>query len=263
MVTVSALEPLLSEVAYSIMVQTSFNAPTAMKSVLEGFSINKGDCGNFLIMLLFTVVHDKAVSPPAKHGSPTGSQIFNTASFLAKKLFKSPFKLKTLCADFPNGKMHFNHYVKVHEHVTINAESLLLLFSRGAGILCANNQHAINGINPFLCNGPKLCFANLGLILWQGKNDSSFMAMPQPALFMAMDMYKLKILKEGDAAIPIIKIVFALAMRTSSLMVVRYPPSKEYNAVVYEIWCAGILPDILTAVEPLQTNTWAALLQAS
>jgi hypothetical protein len=106
---------------------------------------------------------------------------------LAKKLFKSPFELKTLHADFPNGKMHFNHYVKLHEHVAIDAESLLLLFSRGAGILCANNQYAINGINPFLCNGPKLCLGNLGLILWQGKNDSAFTAMPQPALFAAMD----------------------------------------------------------------------------
>jgi hypothetical protein len=76
-------------------------------------------------------------------------------------------------------------------------------------------------------------------------------------------MYKLKILKEGSATIPLIKIVFALAARTSSLIVVRYPPSKEYNAVVYEIWCAGLLPDILAAVEPSQMNTWAALLQAS
>jgi hypothetical protein len=129
MVTVSALEPLLSEAAYSIMVQTSFNAPKAMKSVLEGFSINKDDCGEFLIMLLFTVACDKAVGPPSTHGSPTRSQIFDTTSFLAEKLFKSPFKLKTLCADFPNGKMHFNHYIKVHEHATIDAESLLLLFS--------------------------------------------------------------------------------------------------------------------------------------
>jgi hypothetical protein len=73
MVTVSASEPLLSEAAYSVMAQTSFSAPKAMKSVLEGFSINKGNRGKFLIMLLFTVVHDKAVSPLAENGSPAGS----------------------------------------------------------------------------------------------------------------------------------------------------------------------------------------------
>jgi len=52
MITVSASEPLLSEAAYSIMAQPSFNVPKAMKSVLEGFSINKGDRGEFLVILI-------------------------------------------------------------------------------------------------------------------------------------------------------------------------------------------------------------------
>ena len=140
---------------------------------------------------------------------------------------------------------------------------MLLLASRGAGILCANGQYAIDGINPFLFHGTRLGYRNLGLILWQGKNDAAFTATSQPSVFEVMDVYKLKILKEGDAAVPLIKIVFALAARTSSLTVVRHPPSVDYNAVVYEIWCAGISPDIFNAVEPSQANTWVALLQAS
>ena len=55
-----------------------------------------------------------------------------------------------------------------------------------------------------------------------------------------MNVYKLKILKEGDSAVPLVKIVFALAARTPCLTVVRHPPSADYNAVIYEIWCAGI-----------------------
>jgi hypothetical protein len=80
MVTVSASEPLLSEAAYSVMAQPSFNVPKAMKSVLEGFSINKGDRGEFLIMLLFTIARDKAVGTPDKHGCP-GSRIMDVAPF--------------------------------------------------------------------------------------------------------------------------------------------------------------------------------------
>jgi hypothetical protein len=38
-------------------------------------------------------------------------------------------------------------------------------------------------------------------------------------------------------------------------MVVRHPPSKEYNAVIYNIWCAGISPNILAAMEPSHANT--------
>jgi hypothetical protein len=78
-----------------------------------------------------------------------------------------------------------------------------------------------------------------------------------------MDVYKLNILKDGEDAVPLIKIVFALASRTSSLIVSRHPPSTKYNATVYEIWCAGVSSDTLNAVEPSQANTWAALLQAS
>ena len=263
MITVSASEPLLSEAAYSIMAQASFNVPKAMKSVLEGFSINKGDRGEFLVMLLLIVARDKVVGPPVEHGLPAGSRIIDVASFLSGGLFQRLPSLQTLHQDFPDSKMHFNHYVKVHEYAAIDAESLLLLASRGAGILCANGQYAIDGINPFLFHGTTLAFENLGLLLWQSKNDAAFTATPQPSVFEAMDVYKLKILKEGDAAVPLIKIVFALAARTPCLTVVRHPPSVDYNAVVYEIWCAGISPDTFNAVEPSQANTWAALLQAS
>lgn len=65
-----------------------------------------------------------------------------------------------------------------------------------------------------------------------------------------MDVYKLKILKEGDATVPLIKIIFTLAARTSSLMVVSHLLLVDYNAIVYEIWCVGISPDIFNAVEP-------------
>jgi hypothetical protein len=129
MVTVSASEPLLSEAAYSIMLRASFNILKAMKSVLDGFSINKGDCGEFLVMLFFTVARDQSVGPLNEYGLPARLRIIDIAPFLAEELFRKPPDLWALHTDFPDGKMHFNHYVKVHEYVVINAKSLLLLFS--------------------------------------------------------------------------------------------------------------------------------------
>jgi hypothetical protein len=167
MVTVSASEPLLSEAAYTIMAKTSFNVPKAMKSILEGFAIHKGDHGEFLIMLLFTIACDNAVGPLDQDGLPTQSRIVDVTPFLTQKLFRHR-NLKLLHTDFPKAKMHFNHYVKVHEYAAIDAESLLLLSGRGGGILCANSQYMIDEINPFLCHGMTLALGNLGLILWQG-----------------------------------------------------------------------------------------------
>jgi hypothetical protein len=47
------------------------------------------------------------------------------------------------------------------------------------------------------------------------------------------------------------------------LNVVRNEPTNEYGAVVYEIWCAGISPDILGPIEHEHASIWDALLEAS
>lgn len=254
----SASEPLLSEAAYSIMARTLFSVFKAMKSVLRGFSIDKGEHGEYLILLLFTVARDKAAGPPTTAGSPFGSRVAAVDPFLTERLFQHHDELQSHHTDFPDGKIHFNHYVKVHEYAGIDAESLLLLSRRGAGILCANTHYAIDGINPFLCNGTKLCLGNLGLILWQGKNDSIFTATASSGSFDAMDLYKLRILKESDRVAPLIKIVFALAAETPALTVARHPPSTTYNAVVYEIWCAGTSPTFSTPWNVLDNHLGSA-----
>lgn len=109
-----------------------------------------------------------------------------------------------------------------------------------------------------------LSYENLSLILWQSKNDTTFMEKPQQELFDAMDVYKLKILREGDAAMPLIKIVFALAATKPSCTVNQVAASpRRYNTIVCEVWCAGIMSNKLKAVELLQEPLWHALLQAS
>jgi hypothetical protein len=128
MVSMSVSELLLSEAAYSIMACSSFNIPKVMKSVLEGFSIDKGDHGEFLTMLLFTITCDMTVGPPTEQGSPT-SQIVAITPFLGKNLFKHNSMFQELHTDFPTGKMHFNHYIKVHKYAVIDTQSLLLLSS--------------------------------------------------------------------------------------------------------------------------------------
>ena len=138
-----------------------------------------------------------------------------------------------------------------------------MLQGRGAAVLCANNQTGIDAINVFLRDGTKLVRENAGLILHQMKNDPRYSTEPQPKLFNAMDPRDLEILGTGDLAVPLIKIIFALAARTPSLNVVRHDPTKEYPAVVYEIWCAGISPDILGPIEQQEVGIWDSLLQAS
>jgi hypothetical protein len=63
-----------------------------------------------------------------------------------------------------------------------------------------------------------------------------------------MDLYDRGILKAGDAAVPVIRIFFALAARTPCLHVTRHDPSSTYNAIIYDIWCAGLSPEFLNPI---------------
>jgi hypothetical protein len=276
MTTTSSSEPILSEAAYFVMQKGSFNAPKALKWVMEGFSISKGDRGEFLVLLLLILARDTTVGAADEFGRPIkGRRWLSLTDFLYGHAFRkqtipsrlvdanSIRALGMLQKDFPNAHLHFSHFVKVHEYKAIDIVSLLLLQGRGAAVLCANNQTGVDAINVFLRDGTKLVRDNAGLILHQIKNNSSYSTKPQQTLFDAMDPYNLNILKAGDPAVPLIKIVFALAARAPSLNVVRHSPTKEYPAVIYEVWCAGISPDILGPIEQQQVGIWDSLLQAS
>jgi hypothetical protein len=212
MTTVSSSEP---EAAYFVMCKQSFNAPKALKSIMEGFSISKGDRGEFLALLLLILARDAVVGVADKFGEPVSKRRwFGLSEFLYGNLFRkqtsaSDFMnedsinaMSMLQKDFPNAQLHFSHFVKVHEYKAIDLTSLLLLQGRGAAVLCANNQTGVDTINVFLKDGTTLVKTNSGLILGQIKNDAKYTTTPQQRLFDLMDPYALGILDKNDAAFP-------------------------------------------------------------
>jgi hypothetical protein len=220
--------------------------------------------------LLLTLARDLTVGPPDEFGRPAaGNRWFGLTDFLHGQLFRKQTKeaswvdaslisaLRMLPVDF---RLHFNHFGKVHELKAIEMERLLLLQGRGAAILRGNKQMEVDSINVFLKDGTKLVKENAGLLFEQWQNAVKYTATPQHD---SIDPYDLGIFEEGDPAVPLIKVIFALAAKEPSLKVVRHDPTKDYPAVVYEIWCAGISPDILGPIDRPEVGIWQALLQAS
>ena len=273
MTTISASEPLLSEAAYFIMQKPAFNAPKVLRSAMEDSTISNGDRGELLVLLLFILARDAAVGPADNKGRPVaGNRWFRLSSFLYDATFRrqnvpsqvitrsSIDALNHLKQDFPNAKLHLNHFIKVHD---VDITSLLLLQGRGAGVLCAHSQSGVDAIITFLNDDARLVRSNAGLILVQIKNNPQYSHLPHAKLFVAMDPFDLAIIKKGEDAVPLIKIIFALGAKTPYLNVKRHHPTAEYGAVVYEIWCAGVSPDILGPVEHQDADVWNALLEAS
>jgi hypothetical protein len=285
MMTVSASEPLLSEAAYWIMQDPAFDPPEALKLILGGFAVHKGDRGELLVMMLLTQARDSAVGPPCQFGKP--KQRWTSVSTFFEHLFHLPTKATSNHKDiflakghvvgpsgssgvgmvfktrFADSKFYFNHWIKVHQWGILDLRYLLALYFRGAAVLCANSQPGIDGLMPFLLKGTEVALNNVGVCLWQSKNDASYTDEVDENLFKGMDPLSLKIFNDNaQSDITIIRIVFALAAKEPSLKVVKVQSSADRPYTTYDIWCSGLSSDILVPVHG-KDGIWGALLQAS
>ncbi|KIL64218.1 hypothetical protein M378DRAFT_628828 [Amanita muscaria Koide BX008] len=260
--TVSASEPLLSEAAYLMMnPDTKFKAAEMLTSCLDGYVIHKGDRGELLVMLLFTLARDRAVGQPDGYGLPDSGQRWCSVLKFMNALFefeRHPPGGASLKASFAKSKIFFNHWVKVHQYTVVDVQYLAQLMRRGAALLCATNQAGIDGIIPYLLTGYTIFPKNVGVILWQGNNDAKFTDEPKRSLFKAMNPYKLGILNKEDN-IPIIRIVFALASEKPCLARVVC----EDGVDSLDFWVAGISPTVFSPVGDDDASIWTALLQAT
>ncbi|KAF9220454.1 hypothetical protein BS17DRAFT_882413 [Gyrodon lividus] len=288
MITVSPSEPILSEAAYWIMQNSQFHLPDALLAILGGLSVNKGDRGELLVMLLFTIARDTAVGHADSVGKPVSGARTCLLTQLLRSLFDPPKPSnrqdhdhvdvlksrghhlepakalpcqKLLQNVFASSVVYFNHFIKVHQHELVHINYLMYMMARGAAMLCATNQPGIDGILPFLLDGDTISASNVGVVLWQVKNDSSFTDNPDLGLFDAMDPYQVGIFT-AETQVPIIRIVFALASKKPCLKAVKCMGAKTLPFVTHDLWVAGLDKNILVPIGE-ETNIWDALLQKS
>ena len=120
MITASPSEPILSEAAYWLMSAPSFKAADALKSILGGFSVDRGDRGELLVMLLLVIARDKAVGPPNDFGCPQhGARWCSVNTFLSNLFTESSWaaigeKRSSMEKALGDSKLYFSHFIKVH-----------------------------------------------------------------------------------------------------------------------------------------------------
>jgi len=275
MVTAAPSEPILSEAASNIMSNPNFNAPKALQRVLGGFSVHRGDRGEFVAMLLFTLSRDHAIL--SRPSSAMNHRVIFVNDFL-KSLFRPSEKMlsmlpsvahpkefkSSLSVAFSDARLHFNHFIKVHQHRIINRKYLLKLMTRGAAVLCGNSQAGVDGVIPVVFQGSRLEVHNGSAILWQSKAGGNYNHEPVPALFDSMDPHELGIFDRTDglADTPIIRIIFALAAEKPSITFLP-PRTTEGSYKAYDIWCSGVSSNLLASIKKEAEETWESLVAAS
>jgi hypothetical protein len=90
---------------------------------------------------------------------------------------------------FAKSKMHFNHFIKVHDFQVINQAFLWQLITRGAAVLCVDYRGGVDVILSFLYSDSKLGRDNYSAIFIQVKNDKRFSKNPFFFLFDAKNPY--------------------------------------------------------------------------
>ncbi|KZT22737.1 hypothetical protein NEOLEDRAFT_1137521 [Neolentinus lepideus HHB14362 ss-1] len=289
--TLSPSEPILSEAAYWMMQGEHFDVPAQLMRVFHDYPVDRGHLGELLVMTLFTVARDAAIGPPDDLGEPSGRKRWCTVPALLEKLFRIPESStmdhvnilsatgctvdntgSTICDEvlehvFADSKMYFNHWVKTYEHELVKVDYLARQMFRGVAAFCDTGNIWIDGIIPFLYRGSQIKVENVGVIMWQCRNDSKYTDTPNIELLRAMDPYSLGIFDPSHPVdVPVIRIVFALAADTPCLKLVSDTgPSinTTHKFKTYDFWAAGLSPEILGPVRHGYEKSWDALLQLS
>ncbi len=276
--TVASSEPLLSEASFALMQREGFSAPSALLNVLlSGCLIAKDDVGELLVMLLAVLARDAAVRKmnaniewPSllEQEYPEWNRVISVPAFL-RELFLSD-DLEDIFSLFKDAKLHFNHFIKVHEADVLQPMSLTALLTRGTAItvFCGDKDESIHYmVIPIMLDSVSessvVESGRLALICIRVAYDKRYQDDPNWDLCESMGEWFEE--KEGLGPVPVIRIVFALASKTPMLRYVseelKTPEGIQYK--VHNIWCAGLSPDILPQVKEKEKDVWDALLRKS
>ncbi|KAI0257920.1 hypothetical protein BC834DRAFT_848155 [Gloeopeniophorella convolvens] len=255
--TTSSSEPLLARAAQEILSEMGRSPVHYLASTFAVPYIDHGDRGELAALLILMAARDKAASMSLSRG------VISVCDFLEALMPESAYaqlndarpvlyrgenENKPLLDAFEDSQVWFNHVIKVHDLKMLSSHELWKFVTRGAMILCANNQRAVDIVIPFCYSGDVLSRKTVSAIFIQVKIDDSFGPNPDSALFNTMDLFCIQVYKEGETPLPFIWMVFALASRESAVHIMKPDPTRlspqlHGDAITpYDIWFAGMGP---------------------
>jgi hypothetical protein len=297
-VTVASSEPILSEAAATAMQQIRLRSCQSLRNILQWPGMSKGDRGELITCNISIDTLDSVmfVNRQLKSLSVEVTSYFQAlfASDIYTKKIQSmlPSRLAdkgrehTFAATFANSCIYVTHFIKVYDYNVLSVEFLAKCAARGAAIVCADYQRAVDVVIPVIIDKDKpLTKDNVTALLLQSKNDVSYTTKVFPSLFHIMDPYALGIFDRSTRnPPPVIRMVYALASRKSGVCVVK-PPSRKnppraakakaakeqaaktkidkYAYTSFDIWCAQASSLTFRAIQTHENGIYAELLKLS
>jgi hypothetical protein len=249
-ITMAGSEPYLAEAARELM--SDFGAVRLLADNSSLNWIDLGRRGELVAALL--VMHARDASAVA-----AGSRAVSVTDFMraflpvpayeklksAKPQYWRSGEDKPFFEAFEGYTTWFNHVIKVHDTDMIKTEHLWKFMTRGAMVMCMDNQLGIDLVVPVCAWDDKLSRRSVTAILIQVKNDKSFKCRVDKLLFDCMNPFRIGLFSEDDRPLPVIRMVFALGSDKAGVV---FPTVEEGKLnidafTVYDIWCAGLSAD--------------------
>ena len=264
MVTCSSSEPLLAEAAFRLLSGSSNSPVTKLADHANLYCVDRGRRGELVAALIIMQARDASLPRRLYQ-----RRWVSVTEFLQALL--SPAASASVLDSFPthwrNGEQNmplrqrfadcrlwFNHVIKVEDSEVIRPDFLWKYITRGAMIICKDNQQGIDIILPVSTSlDAPLSRRTVTAITIQVKNSVTYGFKHNNKLFDAMDPSQLGIL--SDKPEPVIRMVFALASTKAGVSV---PPRRTRETRVsnsdsftsYDIWCAGLSTDSFQQIGP-------------
>jgi len=257
LVTTAGSEPLLAEAAYELMEETQSNPVHHLEKHSDLNCVDRGRRGELVAALLIMRACDAArAASSGQRWVPVDvfmEELLPPVEFnILKKSFPTFYREKEkakFAAMFKNYGIWFNHVIKVEKDKMFSAKHLWKFITRGALVLCPNNQEGIDIVVPICHTKEPLSRNSVTAILIQVKNAEKYQSKINKTLFDGMDPIKLGLFPDTgpDAVVPkpVIRIVFALAAVDDG---VDFPDARQRerhrydNFTAFDLWCAGLGP---------------------
>ena len=250
LVTLAGSEPLLAEAAYELMKGTQSNPVHYLANHSDLNCVDRGRRGEVVAALLIMRACDAARAVSGRRW--VSVEVFMEELLppdeyrTLKKSFPTFYRDKErleFAATFKDYGIWFNHVIKVEKDTMFSADHLWKFITRGAMIMCSNNQEGIDIVIPICHTQQVLSRHSVTAILVQVKNSERYQIKIHKSLFDRMDPISLGLFPNKVDPKPVIRIVFALAARDAG---VGFPDARQrerhYNDrfTAFDVWCAGL-----------------------
>ena len=264
LVTLAGSEPLLAEAAWELMRHSSAKPVRNLAKHSDLHCIDRGRRGELVAALIIMQARDAAVAKQlmSRGEIPEGKRAVSVNDFMQALLPQSSYdKLRDSMPilwraeedrpfhkTFADYRMWFNHVIKIEDSKMIDAAYLWTFITRGAMVLCAQNQLGVDIVLPLCLKEEKgeelkLSPRSVSAILIQVKNDAKYGHTIDKTLFDGLDPNRVGLFKEGSPQRPVIRMVFALASKEHA---VAFPDPRVHvrgrfdGCTTFDIWCAGL-----------------------